>query len=708
MFERIGTQIVRLRWVILTLCLLLAIPAAYGAAHTRVNYDLFSYMPADLPAMQGQRILDDHFRMNGSVVVLLQKTPDWRVLALKDRIAHVPNVSKVTWSDSLADLTVPKSFWPQALVDQFYAKDGSTLLQISLTTPPGDPRTNATISHIRALLDGGAEVTGEPAILADLQSLLQKQLPLYLVTAGGLLLVLLLAVMPSFLLPFLFLLAMGVGVVINLGIPYFTGGSLSYITQAIAAALQLGVSMDFSIFLIMRYLEERDHFPFHEAMAKAIGRTAQAVLASAATAIAGFLAMSAMNIGLGRDIGITMARGVAISVLLALTLLPSLILLCDGAVEKLRHRPLIPQLDGLGRLVMRHPWTLIGILVLLVVPAAIGNANNQVDTNVNHMMPQKIASIQALDAVTSRFGLADASYIVIGHTLAPNREQALVDAVKDVAGVSDVVGYATLADPTVPVSFVPQAVRDQFIDGQTRYYMVTTQADASSDQGQQTLAHVQQVVSRFGPGVYLSGQAVLENDLSKMISGDQRRVDLYSIVGIAAIIGVAFLSFSIPVLLVAVIELAVFLNLGLSFFLGQSVPFVASLALGAIQLGSTINYALLLTSRYREERATRPPREAIAAATARSAQAIIASGLSLCLALVGIWVLSDIPILSQLTQMIARGALLSMTIILCLLPAVLYKLTPVIERTTLHWGRSQKAEGNVPVGVGNPPASFPG
>ncbi|MBE3562802.1 MAG: MMPL family transporter [Hydrogenibacillus schlegelii] len=687
MLDAMARWVVKKRLPIVMLSLLFLIPAGYGMNHTRINYDILAYLPERLPSVQGQNILNQAFGYGGTAILMLKNKSDVEAEALKERLEQIDGVEAVTWISDLADLTVPREFLPAELIDQFYADDG-TLMQIQFQEEAASLKTDRAIREIKSVLGPGAYFAGTPPMLAELRAQLESEIILYWLAAVVLTLVLLGLTLPSFLLPVLILLSISVAIVYNLGLSYYLGGSMSYITAAVAGALQLGVTMDFSIFLVHRYAEERRTKDKESAMADAIRHTAQAILTSAATAIAGFLAMTAMALGIGGDLGMTMARGVFISVLMILTLLPSLILIFEPWIERFQHRTFVPGFDALARRIVRHHKPIFGLFLLLFIPAWIGYISVDVVYDIDRLMPQNLPAIQNLEAIRRVFPSTESAFLIMDDTLSAAERTHIVKQIETLDGVRRVIGLDTLIDPAVPEAFVPENVKAMFAQDRYNQSMIQLMYGAYDERTTRMIEAAEAILRPYAGHAYLTGQAVLQNDLVTTVQDDSRRVDLISIAAIFLIILIAFRSLALPILLVGSIELAILFNLGLDFYLGRSMPFIGTFAIGAIQLGSTINYAILLVTRFKEELArqeTKDPKAAMARAVSASGGAILSSALALFAAVIGIWIVTDISLLGDLTFMIARGALISLTVIVFLLPAVLLTLSGFIARTTIGW-----------------------
>lgn len=682
------------RWVvdhyklIIIISVLLLIPGLYAMINTKINYDLLSYLPKNLNSVQGQQILETDFRIAGNGFLLIEDQPDWQVQYIKNRIAKIDGVEKVVWIDNWADITIPQEFVPEKVRDQFY-KDDATLLQIQYEQGASSEETRQAVDNIRNLLDQNMYLGGTSAVMADLRTLIDHERLIYLVLAVVLIFFILSLTMSSTIVPILFLLSIGAAVVYNLGSNMMLG-SISYVTSAIAAVLQLGVTMDFSIFLMHRYLEEKKKLETkEEAMAHAIHKTFVAIGASALTAMAGFLSLSVMQIGLGKDMGIVMAKGVALGVIVSLTLLPALIIRCDDLISRFQHRIFLPSFNWTSRLVSKRYWVLLAIFIVLLFPAFYGKENVKVFYNLADALPRDIQSIKSTDFIKERFGSADTLYLIT-----PSNEewklQAITDEIKKVPGVKSVTAVTDVKDPAIPEEYISSQLRNSFSNGKYDYCIIQSKYHPAAKGTAQMVKKLQTISSQNFSESYLTGESVLTDDMIKLAGTDQKEVDKWSIGAILLILALTFSSISLPILLVLVIEFAIFVNLGIPYFTNTTIPFIAVMTIGAIQLGSCVNYAILMVSRYKEELLTHDRYTAISNAVKGSGGAIVTSALALSFATVGVGFISKVGMIGSLSMMIARGAFISMFAILFFLPPLLLVCQDIIAHTSLRWNKGLK------------------
>lgn len=682
------------RWVvehykaIIVMCILLLIPAVYGMVNTRINYDLLTYLPDNLNSTKGQAILEKDFRVAGNAFLMIEGKDDWRVQHLRQEIEKVPGVEKAIWIDNWADITIPREFVPEQVVNQYYKGD-DTLMQIQFKAGAGDERTVTAIRQIEKLLDKSSYLGGTSAIISDLRTLIDHERVLYLIIAVILVFLILILTLSSSIVPLLFLISIGFAVVYNMGTNLFLG-QISYVTSAIAAVLQLGVTMDFSIFLMHRYLEEKRKTTVkEEAMATAIEKTFIAIGASSLTAIAGFLSLGVMQIGLGKDMGTVMAKGVALGVLISLTLLPAMILACDGIISRFQHRTFLPSFNWTARLVAKRYWVLFILLIVLIFPAWYGKEHVKVLYSLTDALPQNMQSIKSTDYIKQCFGEADTLYLVT-----PSGEEwkvkELSKEIRDMKGIVGVVAPSDLTDPAIPQPYIPQKLRESFSNGKYDYTIVQSKYHPADPQAARLIKQIRTATGKYFATSYLSGESVLTDDMISLADHDRKKVELYSIAAILAILALAFTSLSLPFFLVLVIELAILFNLGMPFYLGKSISFIALMSIGAIQLGSCVNYAILMVSRYREELAKHDKFIAIQNAVRGTGGSIVTSALALSAGTIGVGMISKVQMISSLASMIARGAFISMFAILFFLPPLLVVLQEIISHTTLRWPRSKK------------------
>lgn len=682
------------RWVvehfklIIVICALLLIPGFYGMAATKINYDLLTYLPQSLKSVQGQNILEKDFRVAGNAFLLVEDQQDWQVQDLKKRIEKIDGVEKVIWIDNWADITIPREFVPEKVREQFYNKD-ATLMQIQFMEGSGSEKTVQAIADIKDLLNQNMYLGGTSAVIADLRILINHEKLIYLILAVVLIFLILSLTLSSTIVPVLFLSSIGAAVVYNLGSNIFLG-KISYVTSAIAAVLQLGVTMDFSIFLMHRYLEEKNRLGNkEEAMEEAIHKTFVAIGSSSLTAIAGFLSLAVMEIGLGKDMGIVMAKGVAMGVIVSLTLLPALILLCDDLISRYRHRVFLPKFEWTARLVSKRYWVLAGLFVLLLFPAFYGKENVQVFYNLSDALPRDIQSIKSTDYIKQRFGSSDTLYLITPSSQEWELKE-LTAQLRNVPGVVGVTSITDVKDVAIPDKYVPAEIRNSFSNGKYDYTLIQSEYPPADSHAPGMIKDIRAKTDQYFANSYLSGESVLTDDMIKLADTDQKEVDKWSIGAILAILALTFGSISLPVLLVLVIEFAIFVNLGIPYYTNTTIPFIAVMIIGAIQLGSCVNYAILMVSRYKEELASHDKFIAIRNAVQGTGGSIVTSALALSFATVGVGFISKVDMIGSLSMMIARGAFISMLAILFFLPPLLVVCQDLIAYTSLRWNKGLK------------------
>lgn len=671
-------------WIIL-LALLLLIPAAYGMATTDINYDMLTYLPQNLDSMKGQNILDKKFSNAATSFLILENMDSKNVVKLKDKVSNVEGVDKVIWTSDLVDTSIPKEILPDDVKDVFYSKN-STMLIIKFKESASSHTTQKAIEGIRKLTNKQAFLSGMSAIAKDTKDLTDKETPQYVLIAVVLSTILLSLVMDSFMIPFVFLMGIGMAVLYNLGTNSFLG-SISYVTKSIAAVLQLGVTMDFSIFLYHRYEEERRTTADKEAaMAEAIAKTIIPISGSCLTAVAGFLAMCVMKLSLGYDIGIVMAKGVFLGFLSVITILPSLILVFDGLITKTHHRVVMPTFEKTSRFVTKHYKVMILIFVLAFIPAIIGRKNTQVYYNLDKSLPQNLDSIVATNKLKNDYKMTSTHFIVLDKNLESYKVKAMTDELKNVEGINKVVGYDSLIGPGVPESFIPKDIKEVFVKDKYKFIVANSVYKSATDEISFQITEMNNIVKKYDKNAMITGEGALTKDLTTIADKDFVNVDVVSVIAVLVIIGLVFMSLSIPVLLVLSIELAIFINMAVPFYTGKVIPFVASIVIGCIQLGSCVNYAILMTTRFKEEmKKTDDKYKAMQITVKGTARSVVASALSFFAATIGVGIISKLEMIQTLCTMMARGALISMFVIIFVLPCLLIVNEKIISVTTKGW-----------------------
>lgn len=690
--NRLSKGIVKSRYLIFILSLLFLIPAFFGYVNTRVNYDILSYLPEDIETMVGQDILSEDFGTGAFSMIVVEGLPYKDVSVLKEKIEQVAHVKKVLWYDSFVDISVPTELLPENLVTVFNNGDATLMIAMYDTTMSADETMDA-IEEIRDVTAGQCFVSGMSAVITDTKNLSKKETPVYVLIAVVLCAIVLSVTMDSYLIPVFFLLSIGIAIVYNLGTNIFMG-EISYITKALAAVLQLGVTLDYSIFLWHSYEEQQEKTggDKQQAMANAIRATFSSVVGSSVTTIAGFTALCFMSFTLGLDLGIVMAKGVLLGVIGCVTILPSMILIFDKVIEKTKHKPLIPQLR-ISRFVAKHYIVIAVLFVLLWIPAIIGYQRTQVYYNLDSTLPKELASIVANEKLNDNFEMNTMHMVLIDTNLSSKTKTNMVNEMKQVDGVKTVLGIDALVGPMIPDEMIPQEIKNELIAGGHELMILTSEYKVASDAVNAQCSALEKVVKKYDRSGMLIGEAPCTRDLITITDKDFKTVSIVSIGVIFLIIAVVFKSVSLPVILVLTIEFAIYVNMGLPYYTKSVIPFIASIVIGTIQLGSTVDYAILMTNRYKVERnAGRDRKEAVINAHQASVQPVIVSALSFFAATFGVGVYSDIDMISQLCTLMARGAIISMFTVLLVLPSMLILFDKLIRLTSIGIGPEKKKQ----------------
>lgn len=683
---KFGKQIARHKTIVLLLCGLLMIPAFFGFVNTRVNYDLLSYLPKNLETVQGQDILVDEFGMGAFSMVIVEGMDNEQVLTLKEDLKGVEHVHDVLWIDDLADLSIPKDMLPDKISDIFYSGDSTLLVALFDNTTSSD-ETMQAISQMRQIAGKQCFISGMSGIVTDIKDLSLQEMPIYVVIAAVLCLVVLGLTMESLFVPVLFLLSIGVAILYNLGSNIFLG-EISYITQALSAVLQLGVTMDYSIFLLNSYEENTKRFNGDKtrAMAHAISNTFKSVAGSSVTTIAGFAALCCMTFALGRDIGIVMAKGVVIGVLCCVILLPALILQFDGLIEKTKHKILVPNLDKISRFITGHKGIFIALFLVLLVPALYGNNHTAVYYNIDKSLPQDLDSAVANNKLNETFNMNNVHMLLMKNGLSSSEKEEMLNEIKQVDGVAWVLGLNTLIGPAIPEDMLPSNMTEMLKSDEYEIAFVCSDYKTATPEVNTQITQIQDIVKSYSPDSMVIGEAPLTKDLEDVTDIDLRNVNILSIAAIFIIIAIVFKSISLPIILVAVIEFAICVNMAVPFYTGTELPFVASIVIGTIQLGATVDYAILMTSRYQKERSSgKDKKAAILTAHTLSMKSILISGLTFFAATFGVCMYSEIDMISSICTLLARGAVVSTLVVICILPAMLLIFDKLIIKTSYHF-----------------------
>ena len=683
---RLSKAVVKNRVLILIVALLLLIPSVLGMANTRINYDMLDYLPEDMDTVVGQNELLADFGKGAFSLIVVEDMPAKDVAALRKRIEAVDHVDSAVWYDSLTDLSVPMEILPEKIYNEFN-NGNATMLAVFFDSSTSADVTMDAIREIRSLAGKQCFVTGMSALVTDLKDLCEREEPIYVALAVACACLAMMLLLDSWLVPLIFLASIGICIVINLGSNYFLG-EISYITKALSAVLQLAVTMDYSIFLWNSYNEQRTHIEDkNEAMAKAIHETFVSVLGSSITTIAGFIALCFMSFTMGRDLGIVMAKGVLLGVIGCVTVLPSLILLFDRPLQRTRHKALIRNANGFARKITKAFPVFLAVFVALAIPAYMGYAktNEEVYYDMGQCLPQDIDYVIAHSKLTDDFDIASTHMLLVDANLPSRDVRNMKREMEDVDGVKYVLSLESVVGSRVPEEVLPDSVRSILKSDRWELMLINSEYKVASDAVNDQIDSLNAILKKYDPSGMLIGEAPCTKDMIETTGHDFQVVNLFSIIAIFVIILLVEKSLSLPVILIAVIELAIFINLGLPHYLGQSLPFIAPICISTIQLGATVDYAILMTTRYKAERVSGKSKyEAVSTALATSVPSIIVSGMGLFAATFGVAVYSNIDIVSSMCMLMARGALISVVCVILMLPAFLMLLDGVVRHTTLN------------------------
>ena len=667
--------------LVLFVMTLLLIPAWLGYKNTGVNYDILSYLPQDLESTQGQQILDKDFK-NAATGMLILKGDDYDADKLKNQILEIDGVEDVISKTSIVGNTVPKEFLPDEIRDVFYAED-STMLMVKFSESSSSFKTMEAIDKIKAIESKEKFLSGMSSLVKDTKDLIDKETPIYVALAVVLALIVLSLTNESTIIPFLLLLNIGYAILYNFGTNIFLG-EISYITKAIAAVLQLAVTTDYSIFLYHRYVEEKkSHESKNEAMDIAIQKTISSIFASSLTTFAGFIVLIIMRLSLGKDIGLVMSKGVLLGLISTVVVLPPLILIAEKLVARFNHKVLLPKFEKTSNFVLGHKKSLFVVFLLLFIPAIYGARNTDLYYNLDRSLPEDLDSIVALNKMKNDYNMASTHFIVVKDDLSKQNVNGLVSDLKDVDGVNSVLGLDSLTGLTIPDSIIPDKLKENFNKNGYQMIMLNSEYQTASDEVNDQVNKIEKIVKDHDPEGYLTGEAVLTKDLTTISDRDFKMVNIASILVVFVIIAIVFKSIGIPIILIAVIELAIQINMGIPFYLGQTIPFVTSIIIGVVQLGSTIDYSILMMDRFLVEyKEKQDVNEALRLTVKETSKSIVTSALSFMAATVGVGIYSKMEIVSTICMFLARGAIISMLSIIFFLPVVISIAFPLIKKTT--------------------------
>ena len=683
----VGKWIARKKYFILAMCLLLIIPSFIGISNTKINYDVLSYLPDSLETVKGQDIMVDDFGMGAFSMVIVENMEEKDVVSLKEQMKKIDHVSEVIWYDDLLDISVPIEMIPEKYKKEFN-QGNATLLMVLFDDTTSSDSTMDAISELRKISRKQCFISGMSGVVTDIKTLALEEMPIYVIIAAVLSFIVLSLTMDSWFVPVLFLLSIGISILYNLGSNFFLK-DVSYITKALTAVLQLGVTMDYSIFLLNSYEENQERFPGDKqrAMAHAISNTFKSVIGSSVTTIAGFFALCFMTFALGMNIGVVMAKGVVIGVLCCITLLPSMILICDKLIEKTKHKVILPNMDGISHWITSHSAIWLVIFAILLIPAIYGNNHTEVYYNIDKGLPKTLDSSIANKKLEKDFKMNSVYMVMLKNDEISSKDRSkLLSEIEKVKGIKWALGMESVVGPSIPDDFLPREITSKIKGKDYEIQFICSDYKVATDEMTSQVENVEKVVKRYSKSSMVIGEAPLTKDLAVVTDVDLRNVNIISILAIFIIIMFVFKSISLPIILVAVIEFAICVNMAVPFYTNTSLPFVASIVIGTIQLGATVDYAILMTSKYQKARFQgNTKKHAIRIAHESSMKSILISGVSFFAATFGVGMYSKIDMISAICTLLSRGAIISTLVVICILPAMFMVFDKIICKTTKNF-----------------------
>ena len=678
-----GNAVCKHRKIILIIALILLIPAILGMKATRINYDILVYLPENIETVQGEKILSEDFDMGGFSVVILENMKNKDILTLESKIKEINNVEKVISIADVIGTEIPKEMLPNKVQDMLYDKN-KTIMLVTFKEQISSDETINSVEKIREITDERCKISGMTATLIDTRNLSDSEVIIYVVIAVVLCLIVLQIALDSYFVPFLLLGNIGIAVLYNMGTNIFLG-EISYITKAISAVLQLGVTMDFAIFLYHSYIQEKNNFTSkEEAMSNAIRKTFTSVLGSSLTTIAGFLALCSMNLSLGKDIGIVMAKGVLFGVISVVTILPALILECDKIIEKTKHKEILPKFTHLRDFIIKH-YVIITILFIIILPIAFyGYKNTDVYYKLDKSLPESLSSVEANNILKEDFNMASMEMLLINKDIPEYKTNEMIEKIENMEGIEWAIGYSKLGSIGIPKAALPQDLIDVFQSDKYQMILINSKYEIATDELNTQVKELTSLVKGYDENAILAGEGPLMKDLVEIADHDFNSVNTTSIAVIFVIMLFVLKSFSLPVILIAVIEFAIFINMGIPYYTNVTIPFIASIVIGTIQLGATIDYAILITNKYIVARKDgKNKKEAAKESLGTSIGSIAVSGLCFFGATFGVGAYSKIEMIGSLCTLMSRGAIISMLTVICVLPAFLMIFDKIICKTTI-------------------------
>jgi len=689
MLEKIAHRLTRKPKLVALIAVLMLIPSLIGYVSTRVNYDILTYLPQDLESAQGMNLLEEPFHMAATSMLIVEDMPAGYTNELINEIKNVPGVSNAVWLSNLVGVQIPTSMIPENFRDIFFSGD-ATMMIIQYEKAGASEETMDAIQQVRALCNEKCFLAGFSVVIKDTRDLVDKELPIFVTLAVLLAMVAMALTMESTVLPLVLIANIGIAVVYNFGTNIFLG-EISYITKAIAAVLQLGVTMDYSVFLYRRYEEELANYDDRrDAMAQAILAAFRSLSGSSLTTVAGFLALCFMRLTLGRDIGVVMVKGVLLGVATVILVLPAIILMADKQIDKHQHKTILPDFTGLNRFVLKHRVVFVVLALLVALPAYYAQNHATMYYKLDESLPRDLPSIVGNTKLKDEFDMATSHFILLRDDVSATDMNEMEQRLEDVPGITSILSYHSLLGTGIPDFFIPDEVKDMLKQDGLQMMMVNSSCETASDEAAEQLAAMTEIVKAYDPDAMITGEAAMTNDLIETTAVDFQVTNYISIIAIFVLVMLVFKSLSIPVVLVATIELAIFLNQGVPYFTGTEVPFVAPTVISCIQLGATVDYAILMTSRFQEElQAGKNRHEAALIAATSSDASIITSALVLFCATLGVSFVTSIDLIGAICVMLARGAVISAVVSIFVLPALLCVCEPVFNKTTLYWRKAK-------------------
>ena len=692
MLEKIAHRLTRKPKLVALIAVLMLIPSLIGYVSTRVNYDILTYLPQDLESAQGMNLLEEPFHMAATSMLIVEDMPAGYTNELIREIKDVPGVSNAVWLSNLVGVQIPTSMIPENFRDIFFSGD-ATMMISQYEKAGASEETMDAIQQVRALCNEKCFLAGFSVVIKDTRDLVDKELPIFVTLAVLLAMAAMALTMESTVLPLVLIANIGIAVVYNFGTNIFLG-EISYITKAIAAVLQLGVTMDYSVFLYRRYEEElANHNDRRDAMAEAIVAAFRSLSGSSLTTVAGFMALCFMRLTLGRDIGVVMVKGVLLGVATVILVLPAIILMADKQIDKHQHKTILPDFTGLNRFVLKHRVVFVVLALLVALPAYYAQNHATMYYKLDESLPRDLPSIVGNTKLKDEFDMATSHFILLRDDVSATDMNDMEQRLEDVPGITSILSYHSLLGTGIPDFFIPDEVKDMLKQDGLQMMMVNSSCETASDEAAEQLAAMTEIVKAYDPDAMITGEAAMTNDLIETTAVDFQVTNYISIIAIFVLVMLVFKSLSIPVVLVAAIELAIFLNQGVPYFTGTEVPFVAPTVISCIQLGATVDYAILMTSRFQEElQAGKDRHEAALIAATSSDASIITSALVLFCATLGVSFVTSIDLIGAICVMLARGAVISAVVSIFVLPALLCVCEPVFNKTTLYWRKAKPAK----------------